>query len=288
MKGIVLAGGTGSRLRPLTLAVCKQLLPVYDKPMVYYPLSNLLLAGIHEICVISTPADLPLLRRLLGDGSRFGASLCYVEQQAPRGIAEALLLAEDWLAGEAVALVLGDNLIYGQGLTEALQDGARLTDGALIFGTAVAEPSRYGVLAFDGSRVVDVVEKPASPPSRFAVPGLYFYDGTAPARARALRPSARGELEITDLNRAYLAEGKLAVKLFGRGMAWLDMGTPESLAQAAVFVQTLQDRQHVLGQVEVVQPWRRGLLDDDGLRASAASSAGTAYGDYLLGLLEGG
>ena len=286
MKGIVLAGGTGSRLRPLTLAVCKQLLPVYDKPMIYYPISVLMLAGIRDLLVISTPADLPLIQRLLGDGSAWGVRFAYAEQAAPRGIAEALTLGEAFLAGDSVGLVLGDNLFYGQGLTEAVRHGAASRSGACVFGTPVADPARYGVLAFDGDRVVDIVEKPTSPPSRFAVPGLYFFGPDAPARAAALRPSARGELEITDLNRAYLADGALTVRTFGRGLAWLDMGTPESLAQASLLVQTLQDRQGLLiGSPEEVA-WRAGWLDDAGLRRAAAAAAGTSYSDRLLALLD--
>jgi glucose-1-phosphate thymidylyltransferase len=288
MRGIVLAGGTGSRLRPMTLAVCKQLLPVFDKPMVYYPISALMLAGVRELLVVTTPEDQSAFRRLLGTGEAWGVRFSYAVQTAPRGIAEALWVGEDFLQGEPSALVLGDNLLYGQGLTEALRAGAQTTEGALIFGTRVAQPSAYGVLALDGDRVVDVVEKPARPPSPYAVPGLYFYGPDAPTRARALRPSARGELEITDLHRSYLADGALKVRLFGRGLAWLDMGTPESLAEAATFVSTLQARQGlILGSPEEVA-WRQGWIDAEGLLAASARCAGTAYGAWLAALASEG
>jgi glucose-1-phosphate thymidylyltransferase len=284
VKGILLAGGNGTRLRPMTLAVCKQLLPVFDKPMVFYPLTLLMLAGVREVAVISSPDALPALRRLLGDGAAWGMRFAYLEQQAPRGIAEAPILAEDFLAGGPSALVLGDNLLFGQGLSAVLRRAAALDVGARIFGYPVKQPERYGVLAFEGDRVVDVVEKPAAPPSRLAVPGVYFYDGTAPARARALRPSARGELEITDLNRGYLADGTLGVDVLGRGVAWLDMGTPEDLLEAAHFVETLQARQgYRIGCPEEVA-WRQGWIDDAGLLACAKAHAGTAYGDYLARL----
>lgn len=287
MKGIVLAGGSGTRLRPLTRAVCKQLLPVFDKPMLYYPLATLMLAGVREIAVISTPHDLPLIQRLLGTGESWGLSLRFLEQPEPRGIAEALVLARSFLGGSASALVLGDNLLYSDGLSEVLQTAAAETDRAQIFGYQVREPSRYGVLAFDErGEVVDIVEKPTVPPSRFAVPGLYFYPGDAPERAAALRPSTRGELEITDLNRSYLADGLLDVRLLGRGVAWLDMGSPETLADASVFVRALQARQGVtIGAPEEVA-WRQGWIDDDALRRRAEEHAGTEYGRYLRSVLE--
>ena len=286
MKGILLAGGTGTRLRPITLAVCKQLLPVYDKPMVYYPLTTLMLAGVRDILVITTPGDRAAFERLLGDGAAWGLRLSYAAQAEPRGIAEALILGAGFLDGGPCALMLGDNLLYGQGLTEAVQAGAALTRGALVLGHPVADPSRYDVLALRDGRVVDIVEKPSRPPSRLAVPGVYFYGPDAPERAARLRPSARGELEITDLNRAYLADGLLDVRLFGRGLAWLDMGTPEALAAASAFVQTLQERQGLrIGSPEEVA-WRQGFIDDEGLRRAARASAGTTYGDYLLALLE--
>jgi glucose-1-phosphate thymidylyltransferase len=288
MKGIVLAGGSGTRLQPLTGVVCKQLLPVYDKPMVYYPLSTLMLAGIREILVISGPRDLPMFQRLLGDGSQWGVALSYVVQTAPRGIAEALILGETFLDGSPAALVLGDNLLYGQGLTEAVRLGASLTEGALIFGHQVRDPRAYGVLDLKDGAVVGIVEKPEHPPSRYAVPGLYFYDARAPELARALKPSARGELEVTDLNRAYLAEGALKVRLLGRGLAWLDMGTAASLHAASAFVATLESRQGLkVGCPEEVA-WRQGWLDDEGLLRRASDYANSTYGDYLRGLLDGG
>ena len=281
MKGIVLAGGTGSRLRPTTWAVCKQLLPVYDKPMVYYPLTLLMLAGVRDVLLIHAPDDADAFRRLFGDGAQWGMSIRYAAQPTPRGIAEALILAEDFLQGGPSMLVLGDNLLYGGGLSEALRSAGTLTEGARIFGYRVAEPSRYGVLAFDGERVVDIVEKPADPPSRWAVPGLYAYDGDAPRRARALVPSARGELEITDLNRTYLEDGTLSVHRLGRGVAWLDMGTPDNLLAAASFVQAIQDRQGLqIGSPEEVA-WQAGWIDDAGLAALAERHAGTSYGDVL-------
>ncbi len=286
MKGIVLAGGTGSRLRPLTRATSKQLLPVFDKPMIYYPISILLLAGVREILVISTPQDGPSFQRLLGDGSAWGVRFVYASQAAPRGIAEALLLAEDFLNGGSSFLVLGDNLLYGSGLTGVLQRAAALTSGAHIFGVPVLDPRAYGVIAYDGDRVTDLVEKPAVPPSRYAIPGFYAYDATAPARARALVPSARGELEITDLNRSYLHDGQLEVTRLGRGVAWMDMGTPEALLETASFVEAVQARQGTaIGSPEEVA-WRQGWIDDAALLACASSMEGTAYGAYLAALPE--
>ncbi len=286
MKGIVLAGGTGSRLRPLTRATSKQLLPVFDKPMIYYPISILLLAGVREILVISTPQDGPSFQRLLGDGSAWGVRFVYASQAAPRGIAEALLLAEAFLDGGASFLVLGDNLLYGSGLTGVLQRAASLRQGAHIFGVPVLDPRAYGVIAYDGDRVTDLVEKPAVPPSRYAIPGFYAYDATAPARARALVPSARGELEITDLNRSYLHDGQLEVTRLGRGVAWMDMGTPEALLETASFVEAVQARQGTaIGSPEEVA-WRQGWIDDAALFACSATMEGTAYGAYLAALPE--
>lgn len=288
MKGIVLAGGTGSRLRPMTAAMCKQLLPVFDKPMVYYPLTVLMLAGIREILVISTPGDRPAFERLLGDGARWGLRVEHAVQAAPRGIAEALCIAEGFLDGGPSMLVLGDNLLFGQGLTPAVQAAAALTRGAHVFGYPVNDPSAYGVLAFDGDRVTDLVEKPAQPPSRYAVPGLYAYDGTAPRRAAALTPSARGEIEITELNRSYLADGQLGVTRLGRGIAWLDMGTPENLLAAASFVEAIQGRQgYRIGCPEEVA-WRQGWIDDVQLDALGRALRGTDYGDYLCRLAAEG
>ncbi|WP_439597838.1 glucose-1-phosphate thymidylyltransferase RfbA [Falsiroseomonas sp.] len=288
MKGIVLAGGSGTRLHPATLAVSKQLLPVFDKPMVYYPLSVLMLAGIREIMIISTPHDLPLFKRLLGDGARWGLKLEYAEQDKPRGIAHAFVLAEDFLAGEPSALVLGDNLFHGHDLEARLreaQDNAA-TQGATVFAYRVADPHRYGVVEFDGeSRALTIEEKPTLPRSDWAVTGLYFYDGRAAALAKALAPSPRGELEITDLNRVYLEEGSLRVVRLGRGYAWLDTGTHDSLLEAGEFVRAIEKRtgQKVAAPEEVA--WRMGFIDGDALRALAAPLRNSGYGTYLEGLL---
>ncbi len=290
MKGILLAGGSGTRLHPMTLAASKQLLPVYDKPMVYYPLGTLMLAGIRDILVISTPQDLPQFQRLLGDGSRLGIGLTYAEQPRPEGIAQALLIAEAWLAGEPCALALGDNIIHGDGLTQALADARqRAIDGqATIFAYRVADPHRYGVAEFDPEgRVLDLVEKPMEPRSDWAVIGLYVYDGRAPAFARRLAPSARGELEITDLNRLYLQAGALHAERLGRGYAWLDAGTPASLLQAATFVQTVQERQGLaIGCPEEIA-FRMGFIDAGALESLARGLGRTDYGRYLLDLSEG-
>jgi glucose-1-phosphate thymidylyltransferase len=288
MKGIVLAGGSGTRLHPATLAVSKQLLPVFDKPMVYYPLSVLMLAGIREIMIISTPHDLPLFRRLLGDGSRWGLKLDYAEQDKPRGIAHAFVLAEEFLAGEPSALVLGDNLFHGHDLEARLsqaKDNAT-RQGATFFACRVADPHRYGVVEFDGeSRALTIEEKPTLPRSDWAVTGLYFYDGRAPALAKALAPSPRGELEITDLNRVYLDEGTLRVVRLGRGYAWLDTGTHDSLLEAGEFVRAIEKRtgQKVAAPEEVA--WRMGFIDGDALRALAAPLRNSGYGSYLENLL---
>jgi glucose-1-phosphate thymidylyltransferase len=244
MKGIILAGGTGSRLSPMTLAVSKQLLPIYDKPMIYYPLSVLMLMGLRDILIITTPLDLPLFQRLLGDGSTLGMRLGYAVQPKPEGIAQALLIAEPFLAGEPCALILGDNVFHGHGLIEILTRAREELDGATIFAYPVSDPERYGVIDFDeAGRVRDIVEKPAVPPSRHAVTGLYFYDGDAVEAARSLTPSARGELEITDVNRWYLERGRLTVERFGRGIAWLDTGTPEALLEASTYIAILERRQ---------------------------------------------
>ncbi len=290
MKGIILAGGSGTRLHPMTLAASKQLLPVYDKPMVYYPLGTLMLAGVRDIMLISTPHDLPMFRRLLGDGSQFGVTLTYAEQPKPEGIAQAFLIAADWIGGAPCALALGDNIIFGAGIPEQLQAAsARAEQGlATIFGYRVGDPERYGVAEFDAQdRVLSLEEKPAVPKSDWAVIGLYFYDARVTAMARALAPSARGELEITDLNKAYLADGTLASERFGRGCAWFDAGTPASLLQAAQFVQTVQERQSVqVGCPEEIA-FRMDFIDAAALRAQARSLGKTAYGKYLADLADG-
>jgi len=290
MKGILLAGGSGTRLHPMTLAASKQLLPVYDKPMVYYPLGTLMLAGIRDILVISTPADLPQFRRLLGDGAQFGVRLSYAEQPKPEGIAQAFQIGAEWLGGEACALALGDNIIYGHGLTAQLQAAAaRAQQGeATVFGYRVADPERYGVAEFDAEgRVLSIEEKPRRPKSDWAVIGLYFYDRRVTELARALKPSARGELEITDLNKVYLEKGALFAERLGRGDAWLDAGTPHSLLQAALFVQTLQERQGLqVGCPEEIA-FRCGFIDGAALAGRAAALGKTAYGQYLLEVAEG-
>jgi len=287
MKGIVLAGGAGTRLHPMTRVVSKQLLPVYDKPMVYYPLAALMLAGIRDIMLISTPEDLPRFEQLLGDGRDWGLTLHYAEQSAPRGIAEALIIAEDFVAGDRCALVLGDNIFYGRGFSGMLREAATFEDGAVVFAYQVIDPERYGVVCFDADRrAVDIVEKPKTPPSSFAVTGLYFYDRHAADVARAITPSARGELEITDVNRHYLERGKLRVETLGRGFAWLDTGTPGSLLEAAEFIHAVEKRQGLKISAPEEIAWRRGWIDDDQLRTLAAAMKGNDYGSYLTRLLE--
>jgi glucose-1-phosphate thymidylyltransferase len=284
-KGIVLAGGTGSRLHPITLAVSKQILPVYDKPMVYYPLSILMLGGIRDILIVSTPQDLPAFRGLLGDGSRIGARFSYAEQPAPRGIAEAFLIGAEFIGESPVCLILGDNLFYGdmRFLREALSRKA----GATVFGYPVHDPQRYGVVEFDGSgRVLSIEEKPARPKSKYAVPGLYCYDRRVVEIARNLKPSGRGELEITDVNRAYLAAGQLRVVLLGRGMAWLDTGTPASLLEASNFVATIENRQGLkIGCIEEVA-FRMGYISAGRLNELADAMTGNEYGRYLKAIAD--
>jgi glucose-1-phosphate thymidylyltransferase len=285
-KGIILAGGSGTRLYPLTIAVSKQLMPVYDKPMVYYPLSTLMHAGIREVLVISTPQDLPLFKRLLGDGSDLGMKLAYAEQPKPEGLAQAFIIGADFLGASPSTLILGDNLFYGHDLAKAFSSAGSRTAGATIFGYHVANPSAYGVVEFapDG-RVLSLEEKPAKPKSNYAVPGIYFYDGEVVSLARGLKPSKRGELEITDLNRRYLESGMLHAELLGRGTAWLDTGTHQSLLEAAEFVQVIENRQGLkIACLEEIA-WRQGWIDNARLEQNIAKLGKSGYGQYLRALL---
>lgn len=283
MKGIILAGGKGTRLYPLTIAISKQILPVYDKPMVYYPLSLLMLAGIREILVISTPDALPGFQSLLKDGSQWGLQFEYAEQAEPRGLADAFLVGREFICDSPVCLVLGDNILYGEGLGRLLQDCAELKTGANIFGYKVHDPERYGIVEFDADyNVLSLEEKPSDPKSSYAIPGIYFYDNQVVKLAESLKPSARGEIEITDLNQLYLEKGQLKAKLFGRGIAWLDAGTHESLLQAASFIQTIQERQGLMISCPEEIAYRKGYISKEQLMGLGRELAGNSYGEYVM------
>ena len=287
MKGIILAGGSGTRLYPLTRAISKQLIPVYDKPMIYYPMSALMLAGIRDILLISTPYDLPRFSELFGNGSHLGINVSYAEQPHPEGLAQAFLIGKEFIGSDPVCLVLGDNIFFGHGFGEIVQECAQLTDGGIIFGYLVKDPERYGVVHFDENRkVIGIEEKPEKPKSRYAVPGLYFYDNDVVTIAESIKPSARGELEITDVNNTYLEQGKLKVELLGRGFCWLDTGTHESLQQASSYVQTIQERQGLkIACLEEIA-YRLGYIDKNQVERLATSMLKNQYGQYLMDLLE--
>jgi len=289
VKGIILAGGHGTRLWPLTIGTSKQLLPVYNKPMIYYPLSVLMLAGIREVLIISTPEHLPLFKGLLGDGSQWGMTLKYVEQPEPKGLAQAFLLDTEFIGDDSVCLILGDNIFHGRGLTTSLREAAQIEKGATVFAYPVRDPERYGVVEFDKNRkVVSIEEKPEKPRSHFAIPGLYFYDNRVVEIAKNLKPSPRGELEITDVNRQYLEDGELNVQVWGRGLAWLDAGTHESLLQAQVFVQAIEERQGRMISCPEEIAWRMRFIDDAKFRAAGEQMDKNSYGEYLLEILRDG
>lgn len=286
-KGIVLAGGSGTRLHPVTQSISKQLLPVYDKPMIYYPLSTLMLAGIREICVISTPQDTPRLQQLLGDGRQWGLELSYVVQQKPEGIAQAFTLTKDFIGDDSVALILGDNVYYGDDLEQLMTSADERQEGATVFAYPVVDPERYGVVAFDREgKALSIEEKPVKPKSRYAVTGLYFYDNNVVDIAAALKPSARGELEITDVNQTYLKQGQLNVEIMGRGMAWLDTGTHDSLLEASHFIQTIEKRQGLKVMCPEEIAYRQGFISAEQLELLASPLVKSGYGDYLLQILN--
>jgi len=289
MKGIILAGGKGTRLYPLTLAISKQLLPVYDKPMIYYPISMLMLAGIQDILIISTPEDLPLFQRLLSDGSQWGLNFLYAEQATPRGLADAFIVGKDFIAQDSVALILGDNIFYGRGLGKTLENAAKNIKGATIFAYPVRDPERYGVVEFDKfGKAISIEEKPEIPKSNFAVPGMYFYDNRVVKYAEDLEPSPRGEIEITDINQIFMNNGELFVEVLGRGVAWLDAGKHESLLQASTFVQTVQDRQGLMISCPEEIAFHKGFIDQNKLKEQALTYQGNEYGKYLLELIDKG